>query len=829
MVRRTIPRDIPVAIDKYINSAYDKVIIVADNIETVKSLADVADSIGTLNDNLNQIVIVSDNIANVNVVAGISDNIVVVADIANNVVSVSDNIDDINRLVLSISEVERVSQSADNVDRLYASITNLDRLYASIDNVDTVIGHISEIDTIATNITDVTTVAANIASVVTVATNIAVVVNVSTNMADVLQASVFVDDIHTSVDAAAASASASQTSANESEQSNLESANNAAITAADKADVTAMRDEVEADRGEVELNTAQVAADTLLVAADKATTEGYRDEAEAARLEGQRWATGISGSGIAVPSDTNNAFYYSEVARNNANQTFKSGGYFTPTLGQEYPDVTDVEVDTIWLVKFATVGETYTFTTGDMVGEEVSNGYMIVYDTPANTFNFIPTTLSGASSINGITPDGAGNITITGNDISDVFTESEVLAITNALASRVTALENTTTDHETRIVDLETQQAINKDDITTLQTNVSNNDADILALQTQQATNTSDITALGGRADAVDISLDDHESRISTNETDIATKQDAATAATRVEGNAIEVPSVATADRITTGSTALFSFNPTTGEAELYNPITGETGSVGGGGVSPIERVSADFIVTNKKIYGIDLETNALSFINATVPEGFGLNDWFGIADAYSLFESKLDKNCVVHISDIATNKWAWEETGLDPDFIHYQRNAVYIFQVVKVVGSVKYWNVTQSSYGTDAEYVQNQIELSQQAYSQSVANEIGDANDVIFTRVGNTVTVKWNPATASTQATGTTLVNIPVGYAPVQSQIGAKYPSNRNADASSVVALSWVLGAANLTAEGWSTINTVPSFHATWLTTDAYPTGDEI
>lgn len=203
----------------------------------------------------------------------------------------------------------------------------------------------------------------------------------SDQLADLLQS--LVDQAEAAVSAASTSATNAAASATAAELSNQQSATNAATTTSDKNIIA-----------------------------------GYRTETLVAKTEAQRWATGISGSGVNTPSDSNNAFYYSEVARNNANQTFKSGGYFTPTAGQEYPNVTSVEVDTIWLIKFASETGLYTFTTGDLAGQTVKNGFMLVYDTPADTFDYIPTTLSGVTSVNGLVPNAVGNITIDAEAIS---------------------------------------------------------------------------------------------------------------------------------------------------------------------------------------------------------------------------------------------------------------------------------------------------------------------------------------------------------------------------------------------------------------------------
>lgn len=112
------------------------------------------------------------------------------------------------------------------------------------------------------------------------------------------------------------------------------------------------------------------------------------------------WAVGPSGNGD-IATNTNNSWYWAEQAKYNANQTFISGGLFTPTSGSPYPPTSGVVRDTIWLVEFASHSTTFTYTSGDLNGITVTNGDMLFYDTPSNKFNHIPTNISGVLSVNG--------------------------------------------------------------------------------------------------------------------------------------------------------------------------------------------------------------------------------------------------------------------------------------------------------------------------------------------------------------------------------------------------------------------------------------------
>lgn len=136
----------------------------------------------------------------------------------------------------------------------------------------------------------------------------------------------------------------------------------------------------------------------VVVKAGEATLQAKHSANSAAKSS--NWAVGPSGSGQ-TPSDTNNSWYWAEQAKYNANQTFISGGLFTPTPSNEYPDVSSVVRDTIWIINFPSHSTTYTYTSGQLSGETVKNGDMIFWDTPNNVWNLIPTAISGVLSVDG--------------------------------------------------------------------------------------------------------------------------------------------------------------------------------------------------------------------------------------------------------------------------------------------------------------------------------------------------------------------------------------------------------------------------------------------
>ncbi|WP_027251986.1 pyocin knob domain-containing protein, partial [Photobacterium halotolerans] len=208
----------------------------------------------------------------------------------------------------------------------------------------------------------------------------------------------------TSADSSAGMASASATASANSASSALSSKNAAASSAAASA------------------NSATTASGHKDAAASSASSAlSSKNAAAASQSAAAGSATAASNSAIsAANSASDSAQSASEAADSaaqalaNANLTFASGGYFEPKAGAEYPNVTGVNRDTIWLVKFPNADDVYTMTTGALSGSVIKNGYMLVYDVPQNVFDYIPTTISGVTQINGKSGD---TVTLTAADV----------------------------------------------------------------------------------------------------------------------------------------------------------------------------------------------------------------------------------------------------------------------------------------------------------------------------------------------------------------------------------------------------------------------------
>ncbi|GHZ69300.1 tail fiber protein [Vibrio cholerae] len=178
-----------------------------------------------------------------------------------------------------------------------------------------------------------------------------------------------------------------------------------------------------------------------------------------------------------------------------------------------------------------------------------------------------------------------GDVVLVADDIDDVYSKTEVLQITDPLGTRVTDLENTVDSH--------------------------------------------------------DLSLDNHETRItdvetlaSNNQTALGTKADADTVIVKSNGTTggIDVPRWTTATRPDTTETdkAIFGFNTDTDEYEAYNPETNEWGAVGGGGIPTYIEQSADFSALKKKAHTVDM-TDGVSK-SVTIDSNFTDDDWFAVS-----------------------------------------------------------------------------------------------------------------------------------------------------------------------------------------------------
>lgn len=168
---------------------------------------------------------------------------------------------------------------------------------------------------------------------------------------------------------------------------------NASMVAEDKAVVVQKASEVASHAVTVANQTASVNQAASEVASNASNASN-------SALLSQEWAVGRTPpSSHAAPSNTNNAMYWAQQAQYNANQTFISGGLFTPSVSAPYPSIEGVVRDTIWIIEFPSEDTTFTYTSGQLSGRMVKNGDLLFWDTPENEFNLIPTKIGGILSL----------------------------------------------------------------------------------------------------------------------------------------------------------------------------------------------------------------------------------------------------------------------------------------------------------------------------------------------------------------------------------------------------------------------------------------------
>ncbi|ENM3786034.1 hypothetical protein V9N53_003369 [Vibrio cholerae] len=201
-----------------------------------------------------------------------------------------------------------------------------------------------------------------------------------------------------------------------------------------KEQVTALAQDVSTKAQQVAEHSQQVTDDkarvemlSKQVEQDAAQSSNAAEQALSLQELAKRWAVGINPPSEAdTPTDENNARHWAKLAQYNANQTFISGGYFSPSSEGEYPDVLGLVRDTVWLIKFATADGAYTYQGGPLAGVTVKNGYMLVFDTPANVFDYIPTVFSGIVSVNSKLPDEKNELQLTADDFPDMYSVAQV-------------------------------------------------------------------------------------------------------------------------------------------------------------------------------------------------------------------------------------------------------------------------------------------------------------------------------------------------------------------------------------------------------------------
>jgi hypothetical protein len=139
-------------VQQHINTSYDVVKLVSDNIGSV--------------------IIAAGSIVNVNIVANDIANVNAVGTDIVNVNTVATNIVNVNIVATDIANVNLVGTDIINVNTVATNIINVNTVATDIANVNTTAGSIASVNTVAGSITNVNTVATDIANVNTVAADI---------------------------------------------------------------------------------------------------------------------------------------------------------------------------------------------------------------------------------------------------------------------------------------------------------------------------------------------------------------------------------------------------------------------------------------------------------------------------------------------------------------------------------------------------------------------------------------------------------------------------------------------------------------------------------
>lgn len=221
----SLQKDTSTGIDRDINSQYDNVVIVADNIDAVVTDANNIGSINTVSGSITDVQVVASISAAVTALASIQavleslyadkaaldslyadkatlDSLYADKATLDSLFADKPTLDSLYADKITLDSLyadkvtldslfadkitlDRLYASIGAIDRLYTSIVNIDRVYASIDNIDTNALHIGNIDTVAGINTDVVTVAGisgDVSTVAGIAADVSTVSGINTDV-----------------------------------------------------------------------------------------------------------------------------------------------------------------------------------------------------------------------------------------------------------------------------------------------------------------------------------------------------------------------------------------------------------------------------------------------------------------------------------------------------------------------------------------------------------------------------------------------------------------------------------------------------------------------
>lgn len=491
----------------------------------------------------------------------------------------------INQKQISLDDMyEWYTSTADTVDftGVDGSPVTVTTYHKMTENIGSIAGVSDEIKVVAGSIADVNTTASNIADVNAVGQNIASVVAVHANEANINA----VNTNKTNIDTVAGDVSNVNLVAG-----SISNVDTVATNIATVNDVSANMQAVLAIPGQVQHVDQQVThVDQQTTIATDAAINAGNSETKAEQYKDKADQFANAPVGVDVEPGKKSALHWAEQARLNANQTFVSGGLFKPKAGNEYPDVTGIVRDTLWIVEFDTHGGTYTFTTGPLKGKIAQNADQIFYDTPGNTFDLIPVSRGGIISVDSML---GPNVNLEGKYFFDGNKPNidQVNGLDAALSDKFSATNRPTIGN---VVDLQTELD-----------------------KKYSASNKPSATDIGA---------------IPSSDVDNFVAKNSLTGAALVPaGPTSERPDPASLP----ANTRPFRYNTTLGEWEGLDG-EGNYSSIGGGGISKPEKVTANITAKKKKTYAVDVSDGVSKVV--TIPNDFvvgdfivlGLSGWYG-------------------------------------------------------------------------------------------------------------------------------------------------------------------------------------------------------
>lgn len=413
-------------------------------------------------------------------------------------------------LQVSIREIyDEVKQAKEDIELAHAHIDDVDVPFIK-DALDSVTGSVESASNILEEVKQsVTDVSTNADKAMESAVTASVGAQTATQEADraVTAANSVVDitdKMKAEVDKANAAATSAQTSADKAEQAAETAATDAAnkaatatkdalidavsdltdkasksasdaISAKDNAIASATAAKASEDASEASETNAKVSETNAKASEDNAAQsatdakKAYEDivPLEASAKSSATTATAAAfttllSANSAKTSATNAAFSEDKAARSaktaadaaieamyNANQTFVSGGVFKITAEQEYPNVAEVDKDTLWIIQIDPVSEagaTYTFKTGSLVGKTIGQGWHLVYDTPDNNWHIIPMGATSVVSVNGY----HGEVVLDADDVGAI-PDTELQPLKDSITTNTTKIDTLTTEVNTKI------------------------------------------------------------------------------------------------------------------------------------------------------------------------------------------------------------------------------------------------------------------------------------------------------------------------------------------------------------------------------------------